>query len=138
MSKLETLIIQYETLRQKISSLKAERSELAELCTVPDSHDDGRGGIHHFSGELCLTKAWDDMLEMNRQNGEVNSYFDSLHEVGCEHCIKSYEIKIGPLADARKEFGNVKRRLSYAGKKLIKAEDEALKLSARMKRCKGN
>jgi hypothetical protein len=122
MSKLEDLIIQYETLRQKISSLKAERAELVDLCIVPDSCDDGRGGIHHFAGELCLTKAWNDMLEMNRQNGEVNSYLDSLHEVGCDHCIKSYAIKYGPLAVVRKEFGNAKRRLSYAGKKLIKAE----------------
>lgn len=122
MSKAEQLIIEYETLRQKISNLKADRSELAELCTVPDSHDDGRGGIHHLSGELCLTKAWNEMLEMNRQNNEFYSYFEVLAEVGCEHCIKSHEIKRGPLAEARKEFGNVKRRLSYAGKKLIKAE----------------
>lgn len=122
MSKAEQLIIEYETLRQKISNLKSERAVLVELCTEPDSHDDGRGGIRHFAGELCLTKAWNDMLEMNRQNGEVNSYLDSLHEVGCEHCIKSYEIKIGPLAEARKDFGNIKRRLSYAGKKLIKTE----------------
>lgn len=120
MSKAEDLILKYEIERQKISNLKTERAKLAELCTVPDSHDDGYGGIHHFAGELCLTKAWNDMLEMNRQNGEVNSYFESLHEVGCEHCIKSYAIKTGPLAVARKEFGNIKRRLSYLGKKLIK------------------
>jgi hypothetical protein len=122
MSKLENLIIQYETLRQKISSIKAERAELVGLCTVPDSHDDGRGGIHHFSGELCLVKAWNEMLEMNQEDGEVHDYQEVLSEVGCEYCIKSYALKVGPLADARKAFGSAKKRLSYAGKKLIKAE----------------
>lgn len=115
MSKAEDLILKYEIERQKISSLKAERAELVELCTVPDSHDDGRGGDWHFSGELCLSKLWED-------DGR-DSYHEAIEEFACEHCKKSFAIKRGPLAVARKEFGNIKRRLSYLGKKLIKESD---------------
>ena len=112
MNKSEELIYQYEIARQKISSLKSERLELVELCTVPDSSDDGHGGTYFFSGDLCLSKLWED-------DGR-DTYHEAIEEFACEHCKKSFAIKRGPLAEARKEFGNIKRRLTYLGKKLIK------------------
>ncbi len=112
MIKSEELILKYEIARQKISSLKSERLKLIELCTVPDSHDDGRGGIVHFAGELCLSKLWED-------DGR-DSYHEAIEEFACEHCKKSFAIKRGPLMDAKKELGNIKRRLAVFGKKLIK------------------
>jgi len=115
MSKSEDLILKYEIARQKISGLKSERLRLIELCTVPDSHDDGLGGIHHFAGDLCLSKLW----ESDGRDGR-DTYHEAVEEFACEHCKKSFAIKRGPLAEARKEFGNIKRRLSYLGKKLIK------------------
>ena len=112
MNKAEELILGYEIARQKISTFKAERSNLVDLCTVPDSSDDGRGGTYFFSGELCLSKLWED--------DSRDSYHEAIEEFACEHCKKSFAIKRGPLAEARKEFGNIKRRLTYLGKKLIK------------------
>ena len=111
MNKSEELILKYESARQKISRLKSDRLELIELCTAPDSSDDGHGGTYFFSGDLCLSKLWED-------DGRC-TYHEAIKEFACEHCKKSFAIKRGPLAEARKEFGNIKRRLTYLGKKLI-------------------
>jgi hypothetical protein len=119
MSNSEALIFQYETWRGKVAALKRERSNLIQECPSIDEVDDFNGEPVSV-GVLCLHKAFDEMLKMNEENDDTYAYDEVLAEVGCEHCIKSYQIKSGPLAEARKEFGNIKRRLSYAGKKLIK------------------
>ena len=110
MNKSEELIHQYEVCRAKISALKLERSNLINECDKIDAVD--FNGLPMTVGELCLSSLWED-------DGR-DSYHEAVEEFACEHCKKSFAIKRGPLAEARKEFGNIKRRLTYLGKKLIK------------------
>lgn len=115
MNKSEELIYQYERARQKVSILKAERRNLISECPGQDTTDDQNGSPVSF-GKLCLSDIWEDE--------SPDDYESVLEHIGCEACNKSYQIKRGPLADAQKEFGKIKRRLSYAGKKLIKAVEQ--------------
>jgi hypothetical protein len=109
MSKPEDLIFQYETWRGKVAALKRERIELISEC---DNLDIGSGPHGQDDGTLCLSGLWD--------AEDPAAYNDVLEEFGCGACKRLFAIKRGPLAIARKEFGSAKKRLSYAGKKLIK------------------
>ena len=110
MNKSEELIYQYESCRNNISGLNLKRSALINKCNrVGYSEVNGR---KMYRGEACLSALWED--------GESEFYPEVLEEFGCEACNKSFAIKRGPLMDAKKELGNMKRKLSSFGKKLIK------------------
>lgn len=123
--KYQNAIIRYESARQLVSSISKERNDLISKCEMLSTSEDSHGVLVE-TGVLCLRSAHDLLTEtLNENHGEYYTYeeiIDEMHadDTCCDHCHKSYKIKIGPLADARKEFGNAKRALSNIGKKLIK------------------
>lgn len=125
MNNAEQIIYQYEMARQEVSKLKRERLDLITQCESVDTCDGLHGEIVSI-GTLCLVGAWNEMHKMNNENDDSYGYAEVLHEVGCDSCIESYRIKTEPLAVARQEFGKIKRRLSYMGKKLAKGIDGAI------------
>lgn len=122
--KYQSAIARYETARQMVSKLRMQRTDLIKECESIETIDSTHGRIE--TGTLCLNSVYSEMIEDNRENfPDGYSYEETMEnahdeERCCDACYKSYEIKTGPLAAARKEFGNAKRALSYIGKKLIK------------------
>ena len=123
MDKFQEVIVRHENARKLVQDLKKKRLDLIGECENTDFVDEG--GFQIPVGELCLKTAFDDLLSTIQENyGEGYSYEEILNNMHCEGaccdtCLESYQIKTGPLAEAKKEFGNAKRQLSYAGKKLI-------------------
>lgn len=125
--KYQKAIIRYESARQLVGNLKKERNDLISKCEKLGVSEDQSGFLVE-TGVLCLTQAYNDLMEsLHDSYDEYYTYgdiIDDMHAEGtcCDSCRNSYRIKTGPLADARKEFGNAKRALSNVGKKLIKGE----------------
>ena len=124
MNKFQEVIMRYENARKLVQTLKEKRSTLISECENIDftvDHD----GFDIPVGTLCLVAAHDNLLQTIQENyGQGYSYEEELNNMHCEgeccdSCLESYHIKTGPLADAKREFGNAKRQLSYVGKKLI-------------------
>ena len=120
MSEYMEVIQRYETARQLVGELKTKRNDLISSCEnlgeVEYPH--GSGNMRE-SGKLCLVDCWE---EVQNHGGDYGAELQISHDDGacCDSCWESYEIKTGPLAAARKEFGNAKRQLSNVGKKIIK------------------
>lgn len=117
MSKAEDLIYQYELWRGKVSALKLERQNLIPQC---DNISVGTGPLGMDEGVLCLSDCWTKPSCDDEYGNTTYDFEDTLQEHGCEACKKSFAIKRGPLMEAKKELGNIKRRISAHGKKLIK------------------
>lgn len=123
--KFQNVIIRHEKARQLVRDLKEKRSKLISECDGLSTIDcpGGLGVIE--AGKTCLTIAFNDLMDTNKQNpGEYYSYSEILEEMHagdtcCDACFESYKIKTGSLADAKKEFGNSKRQLSYIGKSIL-------------------
>ena len=129
MDKYKKLIIRYEKARSAVKDLALKRSELLGSCANIDEVEYPQGlGMYQETRQTCLFIAFQNLLEVNDENiGEEYSYSEVLDEMRgednvCDACYESYKIKKGSLADARKEFGNAKRALSHAGKRLLKDE----------------
>lgn len=110
-------IKRYEKGRQLVQSLTNKRLSLRLECLHAEPYD---------YENICLVLAYNDTMALCKENNEYYSY-DEVMDEGyadgdyCETCHQSYQIKKGPLADARKEFGEAKRALSRLGKILIGA-----------------
>lgn len=117
MNSAEELIYQYEVQRGTVARLNKERKLLINECDNVIPHKSIEGLVH---GPLCLNTAWHGESFLDAEPDEQYDYALSLEEIGCEACKKSFAIKRGPLMSAKKELGNIKRRLSVFGKKLIK------------------
>jgi len=121
MKSLSDVIIRYETARLNVSKLSLKKSRLIGECEGIDTCEDNHGMIVEI-GEPCGVVAWKYMTE--EEDDDV-SFEDAFliyiydEEGACDKCIEAYKLKHGELADARQEFGNAKRSLSYHGKKLI-------------------
>ena len=119
-------IIRYEKARQLVSNLKQKRLSLIGECEKLTTIDDPEGYGKIETGILCLNTVFNEMLSLNEESREDGySYTEILeyeHDEGrcCDSCYQSYQIKVFPLADAKKDFGMAKRALSNMGKKLIK------------------
>lgn len=115
--KYQEVIIRYELARAGVRGLKAKRLGLISSCE--------NGGDDEQAGN-CLTYAFSEMVDLQKENqGDWYSYEEVLNNLQsegniCDSCYEAYQIKIGPLADAKQEFGNAKRAIYYAGRKLIK------------------
>jgi hypothetical protein len=83
--------------------LKDGSSELAKSCLQECYRNREVDGV--FQGK-------DGFLEL------ITNYYDD--DECCESCVMSYEIKIGRLAEAKKQFGIAKRVLSALGKSALK------------------
>ena len=124
MDKFQDVIVRHENARKSVQTLKKKRLDLIAECEKTDFVEDH--GFQIPVGELCLKTAFDNLLSTVDENyGDSYSYDEILNEMHyegtcCDSCLESYQIKTGPLAEARQEFGNAKRQLSYIGKKLIK------------------
>lgn len=120
--KLQDAVANYERTRQQVAKLTDQRSKLIMLCM------NEKVGLSHplETTGFCLTVAHDDLEELLRDNpGERYGYGEVLEEnhtngTCCQNCYDSYEIKTGPLAKARADFGHAKRTLSRFGKTLMK------------------
>lgn len=128
MDKYQKAIHRYESARQLTSALKFKRSKLINECEHIDTIDDPRGYGKVEIGTLCLTSVFNELMDTIEMNGPGYSYEETMENMHCEErccdkCYESYQIKIGPLAEAKKEFGNAKRALSYVGKKLIESNE---------------
>ena len=116
MKKYTDAIEEYEKTRHLVISLSDERKDLIANCTMRH--------VEEYNGKLCLERAYRDTRLMCKENNEFFEFAEVLeegHEAGvyCNNCIESYRLKIGDLADARKAFGNAKRKLSFLGKRII-------------------
>ena len=126
MNKFQEVIVRHENARKLVHTLKQKRLELISECEKTDFVEDH--GFQIPVGELCLKTAFDNLLTTIQENyGEGYTYDEILNNMHCEgtvcdSCLESYHIKTGPLAEARQEFGNAKRQLSYIGKGIIKGE----------------
>jgi len=122
--KLEDAVSNYERTRQQLTKLTDQRAKLLILCT------NEKFGLNHPLEKtgFCPKVAKDDLDELIRDNpveAEAYNYGEVLeanHDNGtcCQNCWDAYEIKTGPLAKARHDFGNAKRSLSRWGKILMK------------------
>lgn len=127
MDKFKKVIQRYETARQLVSTLKEKRRLLIAECESTDLIPCPSGYGEVETGKLCLTSAFNELMETIEENGPGYDYEETLQIMHaenrcCDHCYESYGIKVGPLAEARKEFGNAKRQISRIGKELIKLE----------------
>ena len=114
--------------RALVRKLEMDRVTLVSECertvfsTVPPSPFTLPSEVDVKFGD-CFSVAYEDMLELNKENGCRYDYFEVMQNLEgegvCKKCIDSYAIKIGPLAEARRVFGNAKRAISVRGKKLI-------------------
>lgn len=124
MTKLEELLIRYETARQLVTKLKAKHSNLLAECDGISLEwiNDGCYRSAVEVGITCGRKAWADM---NEEEGDDISFEDSFfiyindEKGACEKCKSAYSLKYGELAVANKELGISKRLLSHFGKKLM-------------------
>lgn len=116
MDEYKDIIIEYEQKRQTVTRLENRRKELVKSCTKADWKSE-----HPV---ICLSRAFDDTVKISEENNEWYS-FDEILEDGycegeyCRNCVDAYKLKINDLADARKAFGDIKRKLSLTGKRLI-------------------
>ncbi len=117
MNTAEELIYQYETQRGAITRLNKERHALISECGNISA---GTGPYGLTEGVLCLSDCWAKPSFDDEYGNTTYDFEVTLQEHGCEACKKSFAIKRGPLMDAKKELGNIKRRLAVFGKKLIK------------------
>lgn len=121
MNKSEELIYQYEIQRETVTRLKRERQDLIPQC---DNISIGTGPLGMDEGVLCLSDCWTKPSFDDEYGNDIYDFEETLKEHGCEACKKSFSIKRGPLMDAKKELGNMKRKLANFGKKLIKEQAE--------------
>lgn len=125
MDKYKEAIHRYEASRQLLSTLKSKRSDLILECGSIERMATIGNPLPTQTGTLCLVSVHEVLLDTIQNNyGEGYSYDEILENERyegncCEACYESYQIKKGPLAEAKKEFGNAKRALSHIGKKLI-------------------
>ena len=126
MCKLEKVIIRHEKARALVSGLNENRRSLVRNCEGLDSIDVNHNQVIDI-GLPCGVVAWDQMVKENsclpydEQSTFEDVFYSELYggEGACDNCKKAFEIKRGPLAEAKKELGNAKRSLSRLGKKLI-------------------
>ena len=121
---LQDAVERYERSRQQVAILTDQRAKLLVLCMNEKA---GLSPPYETNG-FCPKVAKDDLDELIRDNPtEAEDYnyeevLEANHDNGtcCQNCWDAYEIKTGPLAKARHDFGNAKRSLSRLGKILMK------------------
>jgi len=113
MNECEELILKYEQARQEVSRIDKNRRYLIAKCTMYNpTHD----------VDLCLVQAHKDMVALNNEEQAYYTYDEILYngEEYCDYCKEAYSIKVNDLASAKSDFGKMKRRISYFGKKVMK------------------
>lgn len=117
MKSAEQLIIDHEKARAVLAKLKSDRVHLMSQCSNITTLQCGLE-VGHGS---CFGRAWDDLQDLIKENLEHYTYQEVMEESDgvCETCLESYKLKVGPMAEARRVFGNAKRAISVRGKKLI-------------------
>ena len=115
-------VANYERCRVKVNKLKKRRAELFESCT----RETPTGKAETEYSMTCLELCWEDCNEGKMDHGYSFDFKSMLGEYSedngyCDNCKEAYAVKIGPLAEAKKQFGIAKRVLSALGKSVIKA-----------------
>ena len=121
--KYRKAIMEYEKTRQLVGTLEKKRNKLIAGCTKVDQTD--------IDFKICLRMAFKETEEWCRDNNEYYTFSEVLeegHSEGkyCDNCMDAYRMKFGELAEARKNFGNAKRKLACLGKSLLKQPDQFL------------
>lgn len=120
-------VANYEQRRQEVVELTRRRNNLILSC----ENEEFSPGTMNRQRDICLKVALADLRDIRGQNpydgytyGEI---LDNNHAEGrcCQNCYDSYQIKTGPLAEARQKLGNAKRSLSMIGKNLLKKQEQA-------------
>jgi len=120
MDKYKNAILEYEVARRDVRLAEKKRIDEVDRCEVVEA-----AFKNYESADVCLVQVAEGIsyeaedVEEPCSNSRRNYFERMLKEGGCKHCVKSYEIKRGELAKAKKRFGIAKRRLSAMGKKLI-------------------
>ena len=122
-------IIRHELARQAASTLTLKRSALLSECESFDTVEDNHGQIVEI-GQTCGMAAWSYMEDANhKSHWDEQLTFEDAFKIyindengACDKCLEAYKIRNNELAQAKREFGNAKRSISYYGKKLIKEE----------------
>lgn len=117
----DQLVSDYERLRQLVRDLAKEKIALIEQC---------EGIIDFPLSETCLKKAWDEYTSSDNwgaygdgpgyQYEEIINNEAENEDEYCTFCQQAYALKLGPIAQAKKDLGNAKRALSRRGKLLLK------------------
>lgn len=116
---LEQVVLQYEINRQLVKKLNDKRCDLVSQCkNIGPETQFLTCGPTAYSG-ITDDDSFGDMFyhHINDGNG------------ACEYCLKAIEIKRGPLAAAKKQFGIAKRRLAHHGKIQISQMADGLPIS---------
>lgn len=113
-------IVEYEQARQGVAELSKQRYDLVGKCEKIGEWDEINTPKNH-----CLAECYNYVAKESSAPDNYLDYHDQLQEgvadgEYCQNCLDSYEIKIGPLAKAKERFGKAKRRLSWAGKRILK------------------
>jgi hypothetical protein len=119
-------IANYERCRQRVRELDEHRKAIIAKCR---RLSEGDGLVYSKDGftelaKTCLEECWRCREDDGQYQGMggfldfITCFFDEGE--CCEHCIDSYKIKIGPLAEAKKQFGIAKRTISALGKSALK------------------
>ena len=125
MNKFEKAILRYETARQLVRDLKEKRSKLISECEDIATIDCPSGFGVIETGITCLVSIFNDLTDDEHlsdcERFDYKLAVESSHVEGncCDSCYESYRIKTESLAEAKKEFGNSKRQISYMGKSII-------------------
>ena len=114
---MRELLIEYEQARQDVCRLDKKRMDLYTNC---EKHNEEYA-------DICICVAYNSFQkeQKNLSWGDFYQTFSEFFEEGvadglyCKNCSEAYRIKPQDLAEAKKRFGIVKRKLSALGKRLI-------------------
>ncbi len=124
MTKLESVVIEYEFWRQEVWMLDRKRCDLIQDCRAMKELDFNTATDWP---DICLKEVHKELIQTIKNNPyEGYSYveiLDNMHCEGkvCDSCYSAYQLKIGDLARARERFGHAKRSLSRKAKVLLGA-----------------
>ena len=112
----QTAVKIYEEKRQEAAILEKKRLALIASC-------DRTTNANEWT-PICLSEAYNETMQERKDNDEYYEFEEIFHNgvlegKYCKNCYDSYNLKKGALKEARKEFGEAKRRLSRLGKMLI-------------------
>lgn len=113
-------IAEYEQARQEVAAIGKQRGELLFKCEKRGIWNEVDPPRNH-----CLAECYDLVAKESCGPSDYLDYHEQLQDgvadgEYCQNCLDSYNLKVGPLAKAKERFGKAKRRLSWAGKRILK------------------
>lgn len=120
--KITKLIIEYSKISNEIASLKKERLEEINQCSEKAfTHLTGCEKENYIHApKNCLGIVYDMISNESRFDPNFD-YDDFLFEFGCDHCIRSRELK-KQISKLNSKLANIKSQFTKLGRKLAQKE----------------